>query len=85
MVIGGFRRLRVVNKVRKSTGHGGKRLTLVKESYYFPEFESLILCQNPDRNSGRDFLVEDEGFEEDDPTIIKCKRIPNPNRFRETL
>ena len=36
--------LRVVNKVRKSTEYGGKRLTLVKESGNTPEFESLILC-----------------------------------------
>ena len=32
MVIGGFRWLRVVNKVRRFTEYGGKMLTLVKES-----------------------------------------------------
>ena len=35
----------MVIKVWKTTKNGGKRLNLVKESCYFPEFESLILCQ----------------------------------------
>ena len=61
VVIGGFRWLRVVNIVQKSTEYGGKMPTLVKESCNSPEFESLILCQKPHHLVWLFFLPSDLG------------------------
>ena len=48
----------MVNKVLKTIEHGGKKLTLVKESCDFPEFESLILChKKPNHIRGWVFYI----------------------------
>ena len=43
----------MVIKVWETIENGGKRLILVKESCYFPEFESLILLFNENVTESR--------------------------------